>query len=646
MTIKRKIQLNVAILLISVIVLSAVFIFRSVVVQNAENGLAKISSIMRETLFLSDLTEKYVEDPSVTVQQDWQVKHDAINNILNDAALAGYQNNPAFLELRKHNNTIQSLFVELVNASGSRDLRQRLAEQILLHAKSFVEDTAKLEAVIFNESELVRQRSTLIFFISLEVLFALAVGIAFFVIRAVSKPITNLTNVVKQIEGGDYSTHVSARTDDEVGTLGRAFNSMADRLRSRTEALEAAKLKDKELMKKLDDRIVELESARKAMANLFEDLEGEQRALSGAKAKDDALLESIGEGMIAIDKDKNIIMINKVAENLLGIQKENVIGKYYYNVFANEDAEGKIVPENKRPIGIVLTTGEKFATPPGLTAAYYYVKKDGTKFPVAITVSPVILGGKIVGAIDIFRDITKEKELEKLRVDFLALASHQLRTPLSGTKWLIETVLRGITGDTTKKQRDYLTQLHSVNERMIKLVSEMLNVLVLESSGVAVKKEVFPLSKLFTEIETVVVPLEKKEGPDVHVSIEGPAALTVETDFYIVRDICQTLIANAISYSQPGQEVVVGAKEEPDAIVLYVKDFGIGIPKEEQGLIFQRFYRATNAKDYLPGGTGLGLYKAALLAGKIGAKISFESEGKGAGTTFSLWVPKHAVDVI
>lgn len=646
MTIKRKIQLNIAILLIAVAVLSGVFIFRSIAVQDAENGLAKISSIMRETLFLSHLTEKYVETPSLITQQDWQAKHDAINNILNDAALASYQNNAAFSELRKHNNTIQSLFVELVNATGSRDLRQRLAEQVLLHAKSFVEDTAKLEAVIFNESELVRQRSTLIFFISLEVLFALAVGIAFFVIRAVSKPIANLTNVVKQIEGGDYSIHAPVRTDDEVGILGRTFNSMADKLRARTRALEAAKLKDKELMKKLDERIVELENARKAMANLFEDLEVEQHSLTVAKAKDDALLESIGEGMIAIDKDKNIIMINRVAENLLGVQKQDVLGKNYYNVFANEDAEGRIVPENKRPVSIVLSTGEKFATPPSPATAYYYIKKDGTKFPVSITVSPVILGGKIVGAIDIFRDITKEKELEKLRVDFLALASHQLRTPLSGTKWLIETVLRGITGDTTKKQRDYLNQLHSVNERMIKLVSEMLNILVLESSGVAVKIDTFSLSKLFTEIETVVIPFEKKERPEIRVSVENPGTLTVETDFYVVRDICQILISNAINYSQRGQEVVFGAKEEPDTVVLYVKDSGIGIPKEEQSLIFQRFYRAANAKDLLPGGTGLGLYKAVLLAGKIGANISFESKGKGLGTIFYLRIHKHAVDVI
>lgn len=646
MTIKQKIQLNVGVIVVAVLVLSAVFVVRSTMVQNAENSLAKIAEVVRETLTLSSLTEKYVENPSLEIGQEWLTTHEGIDNVLRDKALAGYQENSAFQELKKHNNTIRSLFIELHNNAGGKNLRERVAGQILLHAKSFVDDSAKLEQEIFNESELVRQRSTFTFFVSLEILFALAIGSAFFVIRVVSKPITNLTSVIKRIEEGDFSARVSVQNDDEIGTLGKAFNHLTEKLHSRTQALEAAKEKDKELVKKLDDRIADLEGARKAMANLFEDLENEQQALSQGKAKDDALLESIGEGMVAVDKDKNIIMINHVAENLLGVQRGEVVGKHYYGVFANEDADGHIIPEDKRPISIVLATGEKFTTPLGLATAYYYIKKDGTKFPVAITVTPVILAGKTVGVIDVFRDVTKEKELEKLRVDFLALASHQLRTPLSGTKWLIETVLRGVTGDTTKKQKDYLNQLHSVNEQMIKLVSEMLNVLVLESNGVVVKKDVFQISKLFEEMGQLMGPLAKKEGVGIHVALENPGTLTIETDFQIVRDICQILIANAIGYSQDGKEVTFGAREEPDTVDFYVKDSGIGIPKEEQALIFQRFYRASNAKDFSPGGTGLGLYKSALLAEKIGAKITFESAGTGAGTTFYLRVPKHANDMI
>ena len=240
--------------------------------------------------------------------------------------------------------------------------------------------------------------------------------------------------------------------------------------------------------------------------------------------------------------------------------------------------------------------------------------------------------------------IQKNKELgevEKLRTDFLSLASHQLRTPLSGIKWLIETMYRGTLGEMTKKQKEYLDDIYKIDERMIKLVSEMLGVLRLESETGPIKKEVVLISSLYEDIFISMTAAAKSREIILHSTLEDHKTATVETNQEILKSILECFISNAIIYSQNGQEVVLDAKEESAAVVFSVKDSGIGIPKDEQKRMFERFYRASNAKNLKPTGTGLGLSIAKMLAEKIGAEVSFKSE-ENKGSTFYLRIPKES----
>ena len=250
-----------------------------------------------------------------------------------------------------------------------------------------------------------------------------------------------------------------------------------------------------------------------------------------------------------------------------------------------------------------------------------------------------------VGTSDVIKElIQKNKELgemEKLRTDFLSLASHQLRTPLSGTKWLIETMIRGVTGKIEKKEKEYLDDIYKMNERMIKLVSEMLGVLRLESETGSIKKEVVLISNLYKDISISMTAAAKSREIILHSTLEDHKTATVETNKEILKSILECFISNAIVYSQNGQEVVLGAKEESAAVVFSVKDSGIGIPKDEQKRMFERFYRASNAKNLKPTGTGLGLSVAKMLAEKIGAEVSFKSE-ENKGSTFYLRIPKRS----
>lgn len=378
--------------------------------------------------------------------------------------------------------------------------------------------------------------------------------------------------------------------------------------------------------KKIEEDLI---NARVAARNVLEDLQVEKENIARLRAEKDAMLSSIGDGIIATDDKGILIFMNKAAESMLGWNLKEIQGQILSSLILVENQEGKIIPEAERPMSIALATVTSIIE----NKVCFYVKKDKTRLPVAITAAPILLGKEVIGAIEVFRDIAKEKEIEKLRVDFLSLASHQLRTPLSGTKWLIETLGRKILGPINIKQKEYLDQIYRINERMIKLVFDMLSTLRLENGIFPVKNEKVLISKIYDGIIKNLGPVAKSKKvvlKNVYKDSE-----TIETDFDVISLVIDCFVSNAINYSEPGKEIILDVKKENGAFVFSIKDSGIGIPQEEQKEIFKRFYRASNAKEFKPDGTGLGLYIASMLAEKIGAKVSFKSE-KNEGTTFFL----------
>ena len=381
----------------------------------------------------------------------------------------------------------------------------------------------------------------------------------------------------------------------------------------------------------------DLNDARLAAVNVLEDLQAEKNALALVNARDEAILANIGDGLVVADLNRRVIFLNVSGEQMLGWKAGEVLGRDWFDVVALKDNRGQKVPLDKSFVQKVLNTTTT------TTDNYFYTKKDGFVFPVSITASKISVKGKPMGVIAVFRDISKEKEVEKLRTDFLSLASHQLRTPLSGIKWLIETLNRGILGSVNQKQKEYLDQIYQINERMIKLVFDMLNALRLEGGGGSFQKEKISVLKLHNELTLMMESAAKSKGVILKNILKDHKEITVEMDVQILQSILECFLSNAINYSPSGQEVVIDCKEETTAFVFIVKDKGIGIPKEEQEHILERFYRASNAKKFKPDGTGLGLYIASMLAEKIGAKIIFDSK-EGKGSTFYLRLPKIMVD--
>jgi PAS domain S-box-containing protein len=350
-----------------------------------------------------------------------------------------------------------------------------------------------------------------------------------------------------------------------------------------------------------------------------------------AKAKDEAMLASIGDGFIATDKDGVIVLVNKVFESIFGWESKEVYGKKLADVVAMFDERGKEVPESNRLITEALTQTTT-------TAALQYKKKDGSLFPVAVTVSPIILEGTVIGAVEIFRDVTKEKQIDKAKTEFVSLASHQLRTPLSTVSWYTEMLLAGDAGKITKEQKKYLKEVYISNQRMVELVNALLNVSRLELGTFAVKLEP-------TDIVAVIRSVVKEQKPQINakkqqVQFEFANNLPIlQADPKLLGIVFQNLLSNAIKYTEENGVIRLSVSLEGTDIVATVSDNGWGIPKDQQDKIFTKFFRADNVKEQDTEGTGLGLYIVKSIVEYSGGHVSFQSE-ETKGTTFRISLPK------
>ncbi len=393
----------------------------------------------------------------------------------------------------------------------------------------------------------------------------------------------------------------------------------------------------------------ELKSAlgitRKKERDLAEQLQVSQRS----KAKDEAMLESIGDGLVVTDDDTRVVRVNPGFEKMLGWSAEEVSGKPVTAVMPMVDETGKLVPYEKRAHPVALFTGEKITT----SMKYYYMRRDQSKFPVAITVTPIMLGDQIIGAIEIFRDVTKEKNIDEQKSSFVSVASHQLRTPLTTMNWYIELLLAGDAGKVNNDQKEYLQEIYRGSKRLVLLVNDLLNVSRIESGRMRIQPVPIDVTALIRDTVKEVFPLTK--GTKCLLKIEAPKNTLplVPLDQNLYRQVIHNVLTNAIRYSPQNRrsEVTVhiakrtvrrGTKNphlrSGSYLLVSIEDHGIGIPKEAQARVYEKFYRAENALHASPEGSGLGLYLVQIIIDLSGGKMWFDTE-VGKGTTFYIAYP-------
>lgn len=368
-------------------------------------------------------------------------------------------------------------------------------------------------------------------------------------------------------------------------------------------------------------------------------IEDSEKEIEQEKVKDEALLVSIGEGMIALDNNGKVLIINKTAKELLQVNDRDVLGKSYTEVMTIQDLKGKVVPHTERPLVKALEHAD------ASKGEFIFVRRDGTSLPIMIVATPVILDGRIIGAIGLFRDITEERELERAKSEFVALASHQLRTPISAIGWFAEMLLNGDSGHLTNEQKEQVRQISLSNQRMTELVTALLHVSQIELGTLEVKPESVDISKVSHKLITEALSKEdKKLTLEEHYE---DSIRNIIVDPELMRLIFQNLFSNAIKYTPINGKIfvnILASQNEGniDGVMIQVKDTGIGIPKKQKEKIFTKLFRADNAREIETDGTGIGLYLIRALIDQIDGKIWFESE-EGKGTTFFVWLPKEGM---
>jgi two-component system sensor histidine kinase VicK len=360
-----------------------------------------------------------------------------------------------------------------------------------------------------------------------------------------------------------------------------------------------------------------------------------------ARAKEEAILLSVGDGLLATDEKGNITFINKMAEKLLGKKSKEVVGKIYSDVIPLEDGKGVIIPPEKHPVHMVLAGAATAALP-----ATYYRRKDKKRFSIATMVTPVIFDKKTIGTIKVFRDTTYEREIDKAKTEFVSLASHQLRTPLSTVNWYAEMLLEGDVGKLNDQQQKYLDEVYRSNQRMVELVNALLDVASLELGTFVIDPEPTDVCKLMEN----VIDEQRPEIDTRKLKFSFSCAKNIslmQADPKLLRMVMQNILSNAVKYTpNSGKIDFTITLADKKNILLKISDTGYGIPKNQQAQIFTKLFRADNVRDKDTDGTGLGLYIVKSIVGNSGGRIWFKSEGgiENTGTTFFVSLPLDGVE--
>lgn len=367
------------------------------------------------------------------------------------------------------------------------------------------------------------------------------------------------------------------------------------------------------------------------------DLADIARQTSEERAKTEAVFTSIGDGAIATDEFGKITRINPAALKILGYKEKEVLGEWFPNVIITLDEDGSPVSLIDRPITRAFLTGET------ISEKAYFRTKAGIKLPVSVTVSPIIHNARPIGAIEVFRDISVEYEIDRMKSEFISLASHQLRTPLSAIKTYTHMLMDGYMGDVTAEQKRSLSTIVGASNRMNELISTLLNITRIESGSISVQPKVLSLRKLAEEALKELEHTAKSR--DIKLSlIDSGGDYDVKTDSLIAKEIISNLASNAIKYTPDGGSVTLKLANRINSVVLGVQDTGLGIPKSAQDQIFTKFFRAPNVVKLETSGTGLGLYLVKGLATRLGGKVWFVSE-ENKGSTFYFSLPKESAIV-
>ena len=417
--------------------------------------------------------------------------------------------------------------------------------------------------------------------VALALLFVPALAAAFFVVHRLASPLRSLTRAANSLADGNYDERVNSSATNEVGALVKAFNSMADKLNERIEVL------------------------------------------SREENKVRTILSGMVEGVVAVDREAKILHMNKAACEILNVSEDDPEGLHIYDVTEVEEV-GELLRQTLRD-GVERVEELK-------------ILKADQEQVLEAHASPLRgRDGVLAGGLVVLDDLTQLQRLERVRTDFVANVSHELKTPVTAISGLVETLIEGEEMDQETRSR-FLGKIQNQSLRLSTLVADLLvlsRVEVQDEQQLELRK----MDLRLVVMDSVRRALVAAEEKDIQLHSQLPEdEVSVDGDEEALRQAVDNLLDNAIKYTQGGGGVSLSVEVEDEMAVLLVKDSGIGIEAEHLERIFERFYRVDKARSREVGGTGLGLSIVKHFTARMGGVVGVESE-PGVGTTFRVELP-------
>ncbi|OUS70052.1 PAS domain-containing sensor histidine kinase [Paenibacillus sp. MY03] len=421
---------------------------------------------------------------------------------------------------------------------------------------------------------------TIVLIGGLWVLCIVAAVISYRIALSLTKPLEQITKVAKRIKNMDYRARVKTTKQDEIGELGTAINAMADSLQVQ--------------MSRIRQNENQLESVLANMIN----------------------------GVVMIDVHGIILLMNRRAEEVLGFSARELVGRHF--------AEAKQQYELAQIIQEALDSREHLRE----EITFYFPEER----LLELNLVPVRENndGEFSGVLLVLQDVSAIRRLERMRSEFVANVSHELKTPIAAVKGFAETLLGGAVKD-EETARSFLQIIFDESERLNRLIGDILELSKIESRRVPLMFSPVEMDGFIDKTVKLLEPEAKRRGIALERDVES--GLYLEADEDRLRQIMMNLLSNGINYTPEGGHVTIRIYAYGDEQVrIQIRDSGIGIPKKDLPRVFERFYRVDKARSRSSGGTGLGLSIVKHLVELHKGTISVSST-VGVGTTFTIDLP-------
>ena len=397
---------------------------------------------------------------------------------------------------------------------------------------------------------------------------------------------------------------IARRPALRLGEMSRAASEIAE---GRTEARVRAGGND------------EVGGLARSLNRMAEELERRLTLLSRERSQLQSVLDGMVEGVVLIDAEGTILLANRAFERIFDARPP---------IAGRRPLEVARIPALQEILEEARTAGGPFTREITLGGS---VEKC-----IQASLAPLQEEGRSVGTVAVFHDVTELKRLESVRREFVANVSHELRTPLTAIRGYAETLRDGALKD-PEKALEFVQVIHRHAERLRELIDDLLDLSKVEQGKARLSPVPVPLAEVASQVAAVIRPLA--QGKSQSLAIEIPRDLPfLRADRDRLAQVLINLLDNAVKFTPEGGRIFLTAAAREGRIVLDVSDSGVGIPPDEIGRIFERFYRVDRSRDRREGGTGLGLAIAKHLTLAMGGTIEVESV-PGRGTTFRVTLP-------